>query len=175
MVLESGKEGLEQLGGEVPSLAVEKGSAFLQHSWCPGEMLLGIWAMPWTVLLNLRISIFPWAMWRCQAAAQALGRVDLGFPWLRQRGAARNPVFLPLSRRCSVWRQWQGGGQRSLPCFGRFARAVLVLPMGSDEAQGCWLAAAPVWGTLGFAGEMVLVCCAWFLVAARGCSQPCGC
>ena len=42
MVPESGKERLEELGEEVPSLILKKGSAFLQRSRCPGKLLPGI-------------------------------------------------------------------------------------------------------------------------------------
>lgn len=83
MVLQSGKEKREELGEEVPSLMLSKGSACLQWS----QMLPGIWVAAGTALER--------------ALEPKLGLRGTGTRhpslWLWARGAALIPVFLPLS------------------------------------------------------------------------------
>lgn len=184
VVLESGKERLEQLGGEVPSLAVKKGSAFLQCSWCPAEMLPGVWAATGSALdCALEPCASPPSRGRRRDARRQLG-LWAGWTWASPalaQGSGTEPSFpaahLGLQRLAAVAGWWAKVCALLWEvCAGCAGIADGQLELGSDEAPGCWLAAAPGWGTSGFAGETLSVCCARFLVAvARGCPRPRGC
>lgn len=103
MVLESGKQGPEELGAEVHSLLPKKGSAVLQQR----ELLLGMQeatSSAWTVPLNPPQSLFGWCRDAWEKLTLRAGWVWASLPVALGEGSSSDPIFLPLS--------WLGGSGR---------------------------------------------------------------
>lgn len=140
MVLESGKERLEELGEEVPPFILEKGSGCLQRSRCS-------WASAWlqarprTVPLNPACLSLPFVVQGCPVLGSGVGQAGTGLPLPLGEGTTAEPSFPLLSWERRLLRRLEaaeGERERSLPCLGEAHAGWFGIADGHPQLPAGW-------------------------------------